>query len=424
MHTNPLRFASSVLIYSTLLTAPTFGQGFFDQMKEKASGSLGIKNNSAKPSKSMLKAADADSADTMLDEKAKAIKPDKYGMGGIWYSTKPIRLKNDLGQTGLIGKKFLLEYDEANYRLKFSTRYAYEASNRAKLVRAGVWLSESIPPKIAFDQAIKEGHFALPSYGSDNHNYIYTTYVPNEDLQGNIKRGEAIETTFSTEFVEIEKGVAVVMQNKYYSTRKMDDREKAMAALEDFVVLFRKEKAQRAYAVTYEEVHKFFSDYRSRLEKANKNMDKGDALPRPGDANASPEFARVLKEGPALFKAALAKQPKLAHYQPLYAYVYNNNPSWDVVKNVRDGRQVAVGRMVGVYVVCLNTKPAKEDGDLLGGYYAQVKNKYVYFYTGIYEDMKGNAYNINEYSGKLYFTGHGMGPYPIAAGENAMKHKK
>ena len=66
----------------------------------------------------------------------------------------------------------------------------------------------------------------------------------------------------------------------------------------------------------------------------------------------------------------------------------------------------------------MNTRP------FLGGCNTKFKNKYVYFYAGIYEDMKGNAYNINDYSGKMYFTDHGMGPFPISASENAMKYKK
>lgn len=123
-------------------------------------------------------------------------------------------------------------------------------------------------------------------------------------------------------------------------------------------------------------------------------------------------------------KTALARHPKLAHFTSLYAYVYPDNPYWNEVKAVRDGRTVSVGRMVGTYVVCANTKPAKEDGDLYHGRYAQVKNKYVVFYTGVNEDMKGNAYNISEFSGKLYITDVGDGPLPVSADENAMKYKK
>jgi hypothetical protein len=418
----------AVLICSTLLALPTFGQGFFDKVKEKA-GAIGVsgggKGASAKPSKSQLKAAEADSADTFLDQKAAGIAKDKYGIGGIWYSNKPIRLISDNAANTLIGKKFLLEFDEPTFTLSIRTRHAYEATNPSKLVRPALMLSASIPPKVAFMQAINEGHFALLDGDPGAGNFRYSTYSFQTDLQGNVTRGEVREANFrSSDLVELEKGLIVVMENKYYTNRTFTKEEAARAAVEEFVVFYKPEKKDRAYSLTHEEVHRFFLDYRKRLEKAGKTMDSGSDLPRPGEANASPEFARVLKEGSALFKAALAKQPKLAHYQPLYAYVYNNQPSWDVVKNVRDGRQVAVGRMVGVYVVCLNTKPAKEDGDNLGGYYAQVKNKYVYFYTGIYEDMKGNAYNINEYSGKLYFPTHGMGPYPVAASENAMKYKK
>lgn len=184
---------SLIALASLLLCLPSGAQaqGFLDKMKEKAGASLGLKNTSTKPTKSQLKAAETDSLDTFLDQKAAGIAKDNYAINGIWYSTKPIRLRNDLGETGLIGKKFLLEFDEATYRLTFKTRYAYEATNRSKLVRPGLWLSESVPPKVSFAQAVREGHFALLSYGSDNANYLYATYTGQTDLQGKVSRGHS-----------------------------------------------------------------------------------------------------------------------------------------------------------------------------------------------------------------------------------------
>lgn len=52
--------------------------------------------------------------------------------------------------------------------------------------------------------------------------------------------------------VELEKGLIIIMKNEYYSTRKMTKEELDRAALHDFVVLFKPEKAQRAYALTHD----------------------------------------------------------------------------------------------------------------------------------------------------------------------------
>jgi hypothetical protein len=112
----------------------------------------------------------------------------------------------------------------------------------------------------------------------------------------------------------------------------------------------------------------------------------------------------------------------LSHLKVLYVYSAMQSDNFITREDYRivlgSKTKVRVGRYVEYIVVFENTKPQPR---VVGDEWIS-PSKFGYTALNVCEDMKDNAYNINEYSGVIYSKI--FGPMWLSKDENAMRFKK
>ncbi len=415
---------SLALVFSIAIAQKAQAQGFLKKLKEKAESASGSVSSGSgtnvTPSTSDIKQAEEDAKDTFLDGKLAGFKADGQNITGIWYSVEPLRIGTNLFNK-FYAKKFLIVFDEASQKTTLYSKYGFETKVREKTVLPAVWQYED---ERHYRTSIREGHFSTGNPGVDarmTEYYAYTSFAGSYDTQSNPIKGEAEFQNFG-ELIEMEKGILVAFENKYYN-RTMEKNDLVYAQMEQGFIFYKPEKEARAKQITQEDIHNFFKDYRKRWEKAHDAGDNGVRLPKAGNANKAPIFAKYKTDALKTFNEWKKNYPEYAQYTPIYAFTLFERPEFAPVVSYREGvGKVPTARNLDLYIVCFNTKQVKEDGNAKRGYNTDLKNKYVYFFAATWEDMKDGKHSIQEYSGKQYIQ-NVAGPIAIAETEDAMENK-
>ena len=415
---------NSILVI-TLISVITSAnaQGMFGKLKEKVSQTSGSSAKvSDKPSESELKAAEEDKTDTYLDQKT-GTKIDPNKLSGIYYSTKIITGISSSKKTCAI-QKFLLNYesDVDGYNYTLNHRFSFEEKNGIKV--SPVKLNMEM---FAFRVRKKAGIISLqPDYDAQTSNYAFAgnKYTGEINNSGQVECPTAAKTEASrlSTFYFIEDGIIAIVPNKY-ETRDFQTLDCFVEFQKYYepVLLYKKEKEERAKQITSTEIHKKLEVYgKIYIETLDKGT-VGSELPRPGGASTSPIFGEPKTKIIDAFNKYMAKEG-LSQYVPQYAYVHFDYPNYSnlMIPHPATGIQVKNGRMVDFIVVAKNTN--KNNSGKNPNLY--VEAEYVYFHVNFANYVKNNQYNTENYETTWTIT-NATSPSAgvVDENENVMKYK-
>lgn len=416
---------SAIMLFSNL----TMGQGFL----EKKFSQLATAANSKSYSKGDIADAEKDSASNFLEAKENV--KDTRNTSGIYYSTTPIFCTTDLDKKKVV-KKFLVQYNEVesfNNSLSIYTQHAYEATNRAKLVIPSHWSSSSSPASLNIKMGIEAGGLYLNGKNYESKKYEFINHSSKKDLQGNeIPDADYLSNWYNCDLIEIEPGIILIGNfsvTVQKSATKQDEYEvkdaKELASNKKYniiCVLYKADKANQAKLYTNDYAWDKVVAYKIKLKKVGTNTGGDNKLPNPRIGNINiPMFASFTSVAVSQAQKLL-NDKGLSHLKVLYVYSAMQSDNFYTREDYRivlgSKTKVRVGRYVEYFVVFENTKPQPR----VAGDEWISPSKFGYLSLNVCEDMKDNAYNINEYSGVIYSKI--SGPMWLSKDENAMRFKK
>lgn len=219
----------------------------------------------------------------------------------------------------------------------------------------------------------------------------FISYITSSNFVEEGKSSVNSLSSFSKDIIDFNNGILGIYYNNTYCIVISKDKSK-IDAITDFTM-----------------VEKLHEESKTRRANVYNQLDKGNTMPKVGGANKAPIFAKARIASVKALKDYLVGKG-ITNLEPIYAYEYFNNPSFDVINNTF-GNQIA--RQVQFYIVCKNNTKS----DVTDESRYKFKTNYVVFQTNIREDGSGSSF-----SGNYYAVSTGVG-LPIADTENAMMYK-
>jgi hypothetical protein len=320
-----------------------------------------------------------DSASNFLD--SQEILKDSRGLSGIYYATFPIRLTFDLSSVPTTyAKKFLINYDESLQKTKFPTlyinsQYAYEATDREKLVRrATFWLDGYWKNVLE-----KKGVFATSEADNvDNHKYEYVTHSETTDLQGNSIFGKDWLTNFDGTIYEAEPGIFIIV-GEYQNEKDIAKAKK----IQILPILYKAEKVAAAAKYTNDVAWDKIAELNAKIDAA-------------GNATTATLPAQTFKD-PAIKTETLAfakAEAAKSHPNEQVQYTYIAGNDWNIIRNKNTGAIIKRTLRI-IVVVKIGEQCAFENASISQNYDGAAYGKSIWGGSGapVYFDCK----NLNQY---------------------------
>lgn len=268
-----------ILLVATLAISnpyETYAQGFLKKLKDKVGQTSG---SSSGVSKGQNNEAKADSTDVFLDSKVGAV--DKKGISGIYYAKDAVTGLNDNMSGNMYLKKFLVVQDDFKKVLSISSKYAFEANNRSKFVKAATWryIEDDITPMVC--STMDKIYYRRPD--TDNQYMIHNTFATERDLQGNPKKGGVFISRWSScQLLEYVPGIIIIYENPFSgSSVRKDVESHSDYKFSKATILYKKEKASEAQQLTDDKVQAIFLDFSTKYAVAEDKYTKSKNELRP-----------------------------------------------------------------------------------------------------------------------------------------------
>lgn len=405
----------SVLLINSILNA----QGLLGKLKEKVSqtGQGSSSGTSAKDVSKFDEQGKKDKENNFLDAQP-FNKENPHEMNGIYYSNRPLKVKFYAEENKYATvQKFHINYKKDGIvKYEISTVYSFDKSDTYKWVEPYTITSEN-------NDFIKNKRAGLAEFRNVSNHFMF--------LDGKYaKDNDAYPKSESLEFKGfrdirlffVEPGIIIGLDNMWdYSRFKPTHNEYDAEEVEAFkkfhkpLVFFTKEKETKAMAMTNDQIHDMVKNF--NVKKLDNFFAGGEELPRPGNSSLSPIFNPARSQVMAVMKSYLANEG-MDQYVPSYYYIFNDYASFGTLEKPHPttGIKVTYGRTVTFFIVCKNLKTKPADGHKF------FSSDYVFFRVMLGEEVAGNQYNSNNFSGK-WFVWNSSPPVGIIATENAMKYK-
>lgn len=271
----------SALLFGSMSASFAQKKGILGKINEKIESINTAAAESAKNTDTKEIAKDME--DPLLD--SKPVNKDSKGISGIYFSHVPIKI----GHKGLYefnySRKFLLNYTEnpdQHNTLEIISRHHFDKSK--ELPRYILRPAANSPKGFPIEAAAKLGHFYLNSIDKKESAAAGTYFnYPGKTLSSIIfaggldgKDGDAFPIFTGDEIVELEPGILVLAYlEQIHDSKKSPEREKLLKEKATYILLYKKEKEQKALAMSSVDVWNKLDAFYTPYRKAFKQVETG-----------------------------------------------------------------------------------------------------------------------------------------------------